>query len=215
MWLILPAAAALLVWWRYGHRAAPHESLRRAQRVSVVWPYVLAGLVSWAGVLAAGLPGALGLLPILPAIAHANRSFGLFAEAEGLLHDPLNRLAQMLIWPACAAMFGFGLTYGAIDPSAFGIVTVIMLAALWVGKPAGLLLFARVLPRYPGQSPLLALRPRDLACIAPLFALAFTGPALGLPWTLPPGVVADAARLGLALSLFAAPLSLLIARKLV
>ncbi|MGL4322313.1 MAG: hypothetical protein ACRCS3_15750 [Paracoccaceae bacterium] len=216
LWLGLPLSAALLVWWRYGHRAAtPHESLRAAQRSGVIWPYVIAGLVSWAGVKAAGLPGALGLLPILPAVAHANRSFGLFAEVEGLLHDPLNRIAQVLVWPACAAMFGFGLTFGAIDLSAFGIVTVIMLAALWIGKPAGLLLTARLLPRHHGTSPLLAITYRDLLRITPLFALAFTGPALGLSWTLPPGVVADAARLGLALSLLAGPICLFIARKIV
>jgi Na+:H+ antiporter, NhaA family len=212
-WLILPFAAALLVWWRYGHRLAPTAPLRETQRADAVWPYIIAGCISWAGTLAAGLPGALGLLPILPAIAHADRSFGLFAEAEGLLHDPLNRLAHILIWPVTITMFAFGLTFGAIDLSAFGIFTVVMLAALWVGKPAGLFATAFILQRLGTTGPLMNITRRDLICIAPLVALAFTGPALGLPWTLPPGIITDAARLGLALSIIAGPLCLIIARK--
>jgi Na+:H+ antiporter, NhaA family len=212
-WLILPFVAALLVWWRYGHRLGPTAPLRETQRADAVWPYIIAGVVSWAATLAAGLPGALGLLPILPAIAHADRSFGLFAEAEGLLHDPLNRLAHVLIWPVTVVMFTFGLTFGAIDLSAFGIFTVVMLAALWVGKPAGLFATAFILQRFGTTGPLMNITRRDLICIAPLLALAFTGPALGLPWTLPQGIASEAARLGLALSLLAGPLCLILARK--
>ena len=215
LWLIVPLVAALTVWWRYGHQIAAGETLRSAQRADAVWPYVIAGVVSWAAVLAAGLPGALGLLPVLPAVAHANRSFGLFAEAEGLLHDPLNRIAHMLIWPATIAMLCFGLTFGAIDLSAFGAVTIVTLAALWIGKPLGLFAAARLLQRTTAPAgPLMTISRRDLICIAPLIAIAFTGPALGLPWTLPQGVMADAARLGLAVSLLAAPVSLFLARKL-
>jgi Na+:H+ antiporter, NhaA family len=213
-WLIVPLAAALLVWWRYGHRLAPTESLHHARRTGAVWPYVIAGIASWAATLAAGLPGALGLLPILPAIAHADRSFGLFAEAEGLLHDPLNRLAHVLIWPVTLAMCAFGLTFGAVDLAAFGLPTIVMLAALWVGKPIGLFLTALLLQRLGTSGPLMSLTRRDLICITPLIALAFTGPALGLPWTLPQGIIAEAARLGLALSLLAGPLCLILSRHL-
>lgn len=212
-WLSVPLAAALLVWWRYGHRDGTTETLRHAQRHGAIWPYVIAGVASWFATLAAGLPGALGLLPILPAIAHADRSFGLFAEAEGLLHDPLNRLAHLLIWPVTIAMFAFGLTFGAIDASAFGILTIITLAALWLGKPLGLFATAIVLQRLGSNGPLMDITRRDLICVAPLIALAFTGPALGLPWTLPPGVMAEAARAGLALSLLAGPVCLILARK--
>ncbi len=216
-WLMLPLAVSVLVWWRYGHRAASaQDTSGTARHGGSVWPYVIAGLASWAGTLAAGLPGALGLLPILPAIAHADRSFGLFAEAEGLLHDPLNRLAHVLIWPVTVTMFGFGLTFGAIDLSAFGALTIVVLAALWVGKPAGLFITAFVLHRLGspafGASPLTDISRRDLLCIAPLIAIAFTGPALGLPWTLPQGIMAESARLGLAISLLAGPVCLILAR---
>ncbi len=214
LWLLLPAAAALVVWWRFGHALREGASLQDRKRGHLIWPYILAGLASWMGILAAGLPGALGLLPILPAIAHADRSFGLFAEAEGLLHDPLNRLAHLLIWPATAAIFAFGLTYGAIDLAGFATLTLVTLAALWVGKPAGLLIGARIIARLNMNNPLLHLTRRDMICAAPLFGIAFTAPALGLPWTLPAGIMADAARLGLAISLLAGPAALLIARRM-
>lgn len=211
-WMILPLAAAVGVWWYFGRTdtTASQQDQRRAQ---TIWPYVLAGLASWLGTLAAGLPGALGLLPVLPAIAHASRSFGLFAEAEGLLHDPLNRLAIGLGWPATAALFAFGLTHAAIDLSAFAPLTIATLAALWVGKPAGLIAAAMLLARIGAAGPAMAISKTDLYCLAPLFGIAFTGPVLGLPLGLPGGVMAESARLGLALSLIAGPAAVLIARR--
>jgi NhaA family Na+:H+ antiporter len=211
LWLLLPALAALTVWWRFGHALRDGASARDRQRSHLVWPYVIAGLLSWAGVVAAGLPGALGLLPILPAIAHADRSFGLFAEAEGLLHDPLNRLAHLLLWPAIGTVFAFGLTHGAVDLAGFATLTLVMLAALWIGKPLGFLAIAATMAR---RRPDLGLTRRDMICLAPLLGIAFTAPALGLPWSLPGGVLAEAARLGLALSLLAGPVAVLIARRI-
>ncbi|MCU0801193.1 MAG: hypothetical protein MUD11_05355 [Rhodobacteraceae bacterium] len=212
-WLLLPLFAALAVWWRYGRPLLPQAGLRLQARADAIWPYVIAGSLSWCGVVAAGLPGAIGLLPVLPAIAHANRSFGLFAEAEGLLHDPLNRLAHLLLWPVTGILFLFGLTAGAVDPGAFGGLTLAMIAALWLGKPAGVWLAAMALQRFGSSGPLMAITRGDLVLLLPLMAAAFTGPALGLGWSLPPGVAAEAARLGLALSLLAAPLAVLLARR--
>jgi Na+:H+ antiporter, NhaA family len=212
-WLILPLAAAVGVWLRFG-RTDGTASLQDQRLSQTIWPYAAAGVVSWAGTLAAGLPGALGLLPVLPAIAHASRSFGLFAEAEGLLHDPLNRLAHWLGWPAAMAMFAFGITHGAIDLSGFAPLTLVTLAALWVGKPTGLIAAAYLLARTGATGPAMAINQRDLFRLAPLFGIAFTAPVLGLPLGLPGGVMAEAARLGFALSLLAGPVAVLIARRI-
>ena len=214
LWLVMHLAAALLVWWRYGQILRRDADMTARKARNRIWPYVIAGLASWVGVLAAGLPGALGLLPILPAIAHADRSFGIFAEAEGLLHDPLNRLAHLLIWPTTLAVFAFGLTYGAIDLASFATLTLVMLGALWLGKPAGLIATGLILARLSPGNPLLHLTRRDAICAILLCGIAFTAPALGLPWSLPGGVMTEAARLGLALSLLAGPLAVLIARRI-
>jgi NhaA family Na+:H+ antiporter len=174
---------------------------------------VLAGGLSWLGVVAAGLPGALGLLPVIPAIAHADRSFGLFAEMEALLHDPLNRLAHALVWPVTVTLFLFGLTRGGVDLAAFGPTTVGVLAALWLGRPLGMLVLGL------GAAAMLGLRLpqgvtlRDVMIGAGLLAMGFTVPVLALDSVLPGGAMAEAARLGLALSLLAGPALVLALRR--
>ncbi len=211
-WLLLPLAAALATWAGFGRAPGPDapETQRRAgQRLR---PYVLAGLMSWIGVAASGLPPALGLLPVIPAIAHADRSFGLFAEAEELLHDPLNRLAHALAWPLTGILFLFGLTRGGIDVSAFAPTTVSTLAALWLGRPLGMLGLGLGLAAVLGQRLPPGISLRDILRIAVIMAMGFTIPVLSLQSALPGGAMQEAARLGLALSLLAGPIALLLHR---
>lgn len=211
-WLLLPVLACAGVWLLFGRqlRADAPERLRR--RAMTVWPYIVAGLLCYIGVSAAGLPPALGLLPVIPVIPHADRSFGLFAEAEEFLHDPLNRLAHALVRPLAFVLFLFGLTRGGIDLHAAGPTTATVLAALWIGKPlgfiAGCLITARLgLGRMPQYLDLPA-----LGLISVLLGMGFTVPVLGLAASLPGGEMAEAARLGLALSLLAGPAALLLSR---
>lgn len=211
-WLLLPLAAALACWTAFGRAPAPDapETRRRAgQRLT---PYILAGLLSWIGVAASGLPPALGLLPVIPAIAHADRSFGLFAEAEELLHDPLNRLAHALAWPLTLILFLFGLTRGGIDLMAFAPTTVTTLAALWLGRPLGMLVIGLGLAATLGLRLPQGITLRDVLRIAVILGIGFTVPVLSLESALPGGAMQEAARLGLALSLFAGPVALLMGR---
>ncbi len=53
------------------------------------WPYLAAGAVSWFAFQQAGLHSALRLLPLNPAMSHADRGFGVYAEAEQHLRDVL------------------------------------------------------------------------------------------------------------------------------
>ena len=211
-WLLLPLGAALAAWALFGRSPAPDaaETQRRAGRR--LWPYLLAGLLSWLGVAASGLPPALGLLPVIPAIAHADRSFGLFAEAEELLHDPLNRLAHALAWPLTVVLFLFGLTRGGIDLQAFAPTTVTTLAALWLGRPLGMLVIGLGLAAALGLRLPQGITLRDVLRIAVIMGMGFTIPVLSLETALPGGAMQEAARLGLALSLLAGPLALLLAR---
>jgi NhaA family Na+:H+ antiporter len=211
-WLLLPAAAALAAWALFGRTPAPGapERYRRAGQRLV--PYVLAGLLSWLGVAASGLPPALGLLPIIPAIAHADRSFGLFAEVESALHDPLNRLAHALSWPLTVILFLFGLTRGGIDLAAFAPTTLTTLAALWVGRPLGMILIGLGLAATLGLRLPRGITLRDILRIALIMGMGFTIPVISLETALPGGAMQEAARLGLALSLLAGPLALLLHR---
>jgi Na+:H+ antiporter, NhaA family len=212
IWLALPLIASMTVWALCGRDPGPQATEQDRRRLAMVWPYLLAGIISWIGVAASGLPPALGLLPVVPAVAHADRAFGIFAEAEHFLHDPLNRIAQALVWPVAVVLFLFGLTHGAIDLLALAPTTFIVLGALWIGKPlgcvaatvgAGLALSLRLPP---------GLSLRDLLLIALILGIGFTLPALMLDPALPGGAVREAARVGLALSLLAGPLAVLAAR---
>lgn len=211
-WLLVPVLASFLVWRGYG-RALPDDAPERQRRAQGrLLPYVLAGILSWIGVAAAGLPPVLGLLPVIPAIAHADRSFGPFAEAEDLLHDPLNRLAHALAAPLGVILFLFGLTRGGLDLSAFAPTTVTALAALWIGKPLGMLILGLGTIAALGQKLPAGVSLRDLLRIAVILGPGFTVPVLALDGALPGGAMQEAARLGLAPGLLAAALALALAR---
>ncbi|MBD1205486.1 MAG: Na+/H+ antiporter NhaA [Rhodobacteraceae bacterium] len=212
LWLALPVAAAILVWRLHGRFVGQGNSELERRRGLSLWPYLLAGAASWFGVVAAGLPGALGLLPIIPAIPHADRAFGLFAEAEEFLTDPLNRLAHLMVRPLSIVLFLFGLTRGGVDLGAFGPTTGSVLAALWIGKPLGLVLGALLAARLFRLPMPAGVRIRDLVLVAVISGIGFTAPVLALDSALPGGAMAEAARLGLALSLLAAPVAIGLAR---
>lgn len=212
LWLALPLFAAIGVRGLFGRHIKMSGDERVHRRALHVWPYVVAGVISWVGVAMAGLPPALGLLPILPAIPHADHAFGMFAEAEEYLTDPLNRLVQVLVRPLVGVMFLFGLTQGGIDLAAWSVTTAIVLGAVWIGKPVGILFGALIIAPRLGYRLPQGLRRRDMGLIAVLAGIGFTVPALTLDTALPGGAVQEAARLGLAISLLAGPCAVLLAR---
>lgn len=212
-WLLLPLAAASATWARFGRPPRPGAPERERRAGQHLLPYVVAGLLSWIGVAASGLPPVLGLLPVIPAIAHAERSFGLFAEAEELLHDPLNRLAHGLVWPLTAILFLFGLTRGGVELSAFAPTTLTTLVALWIGRPLGMLVIGLGLAAVLGLRLPSGITLRDILRLALVMAMGFTVPVLALESALPGGAMQEAARLGLAISLLAGPLALILRRR--
>ena len=213
LWLGLPLIATVSVWVIAGRRPPDTASERRKRQTLYLWPYVVAGAVSWVGVAASGLPAALGLLPVIPAIAHADRAFGLFAEAEELLHDPLNRLVHLLIWPLGVILFLHGLVFGGIDLEAFAPTTLVVLSAMWIGKPLGLVAVWILFERLAGAHLPHGLVRRDLYLIALIMGIGFTIPVLTLDRALPGGAMQEAARFGFALSMLAAPAALLLSRR--
>lgn len=211
-WLLLPVLASIGVWALFG-RALPETAPERARRRGLaLWPYIIASFLSYVGVAAAGLPPALGLLPVIPAIPHADRSFGLFAEAEEFLHDPLNRLAHALVKPLAFVLFLFGLTRGGIDLGAAGPTTFTVLVAVWLGKPLGFVAGCLLVVRFGNGTVPQALDTATLWLIGVLLGISFTVPVLGLAASLPGGEMAEAARLGLAISVLAGPAALGFAR---
>ena len=211
-WLVLPLGACTGVWLLFGRKVHADAPERQRRRAMAIWPYVIAGGLCYVGVAAAGLPPALGLLPVIPVIPHADRSFGLFAEAEEFLHDPLNRLAHALVRPLAVVLFLFGLTRGGIDVQAGAPTTATVLAALWIGKPLGFVAGCLITARLAAGRVPLHLDLRETCLTALLLGMGFTVPVLGLAASLPGGQMAEAARLGLAISLLAGPAAVVLSR---
>ena len=114
-WLLASFGAALAVFVLFnwlprrldrGDQARPRSTWIR-QKLSF-WPYAIAGCISWYGFQESGLHPALGLLPVVPAIPHADRAFGIFSEAETYLHDLLNEVEHALKLPVEIVLFFFG-----------------------------------------------------------------------------------------------------------
>jgi NhaA family Na+:H+ antiporter len=212
VWLVLPLGAALAGWALITRPLSrPDLSERARRRDEAIWPWVLAGAISWLGVAAAGLPPALGLLPIIPAMPQARRAFGLFATAEGFLTDPLNRMAHHLMVPGVAILFLFGFMQGGLDLGALAPTTWVALGALALGKPLGMVAVAVVLAargHLPGGLSL-----RETGMVAGLSAAGFTVPPIVAGAALPGGLMQEAARLGIALAVLAGPLVVALGRR--
>ena len=82
----------------------------------------------------------------------------------------------------------------------------------WYLDPGGSLLGLALAARVFGVALPEGFRPRDIALVALIVGMGFTVPALVLENALPGGGMTEAARLGLALSLLAGPLAILLSR---
>jgi NhaA family Na+:H+ antiporter len=180
-WLFLSFGAALSVYLLFnvlprrldrGDQLRPRSTWVR-NTVSF-WPYAIAAALSWYGFQESGLHPALGLLPIVPTIPHADRAFGIFSEAEQYLTDLLNRIEHVLKHPVEIILFLFGLVNAGVEFSSIGAPTWLVLAGLLLGKPIGIFVFGW-LAAYPLRLGLPAgMRTVDLAVIGCVAAIGFT-----------------------------------------
>lgn len=219
-WLLASFGAAAAVYilfnWfpRYldrGNQLRPNSTWVR-KKLSFL-PYLIAACVSWYGFMRSGLHPALGLLPIVPAIPHADRAFGIFNEAEQHLHDLLNTIEHALKHPVEIILFFFGLANAGVEFSSMGDATWLVLAGLLVGKPIGILLFGWI-----GAVPMRlgipdGMRIIDLFVIGCIAAIGFTVSLFVASVAFEAGPTQDAAKMG-ALFSFAAAVISIVAGKL-
>lgn len=219
-WLLVSLGAALGVFGLFnwlprrmdrGRQDRPNSTRLRKSLGGL--PYVIAGLISWYGFMRSGLHPALGLLPIVPTIPHADRAFGIFAEAEKYLHDLLNVIEHTLKQPVEFVLFFFGLLNAGVVFSSIGDATWLVLAGLIIGKPAGILIFGYVAARPLGLGLPRGMRVVDLAVLGFVAAIGFTVSLFVATVAFGNGPVQDAAKMG-ALFSFGAALLAVIAGKL-
>lgn len=218
-WLLLSFGAALAVfllfnWWpRWrdrGDQDRPHSTWVRAKMGP--WPYVAAACISWYGFQESGIHPALGLLPIVPTIPHADRAFGIFSEAEQYLTDLLNHIEHLLKYPVEIVLFFFGLLNAGVEFNAISEPTWLVLCGLLIGKPVGIAIFGWI-----GAYPLRLGLPRgmrgtDLVVVGCVAAIGFTVALFVASVAFDPGPVQDAAKMGALFSFGAAAIAVVAGR---
>ena len=220
-WLLLSAGAAYGVFLLFnrlprrldtGKQDRPNSTWVR-EKLSF-WPYLIAGALSWYGFQEAGIHPALGLLPVVPAIPHADRAFGIFAEAEQYLTDLLNHIEHILKHPVEIILFFFGLLNAGVEFSSIGSPTWLVLAGLLIGKPLGILFFGWLAARPMGLGLPQGMRIIDLFVIGCVAAIGFTVSLFIASVAFDSSVmlgdirVQDAAKMGALFSFFAAVVSI-------
>lgn len=215
-WLLLSLGAAVAVFvlanWlpRYldrGNQARPTSTWVR-KKLSF-WPYAIAACFSWYGFQESGIHPALGLLPIVPTIPHADRAFGIFAEAEQHLHDLLNDIEHALKYPVEIVLFLFGLCNAGVKFEAMGDATWLVLAGLIIGKPIGVLVFGWIAAKPLGLGLPAGMRTIDLFVIGCVAAIGFTVALFVASVAFEAGPVQDAAKMGALFSFGAAIISII------
>ena len=225
-WLLLSLGAAVAVFilanWlpRYLDRGKELRPASTWVRNKLSWlPYLIAACFSWYGFQEAGIHPALGLLPIVPTIPHADRAFGLFSEAEQYLTDLLNHIEHILKHPVEVILFFFGLLNAGVEFSSIGSPTWLVLAGLLIGKPIGIFLFGAFAAHGLKLGLPAGMRTIDLIVIGCVAAIGFTVSLFIASVAFTGGVtleginVQDAAKMG-ALFSFAAAIVSIIAGKL-
>jgi len=220
LWLLLSIFAAVGVFVLFnwlprrrdvGNDARPHSTWVR-KKLSF-WPYLAAGCLSWYGFQESGLHPALGLLPVVPTLPHADRAFGIFAEAEQYLTDLLNHAEHLLKHPVEIVLFFFGLMNAGVEFSAISAPTWLVLAGLLVGKPMGILLFGWLAAGPMGLGLPVGMRVADLFVVGCVAAIGFTVSIFIASVAFDGGPVQDAAKMGAFFS-FAAAIISIVAGKL-
>lgn len=176
------------------------------------WPYAIAAALSWFGFQEAGIHPALGLLPIVVTIPHADRAFGIFAESEQHLTDLLNRIEHMLKFPVEIVLFFFGLANAGVLFSAIGDATWLVLAGLLIGKPIGVWLMGTLASRVLGLGLPEGMKNSDLFVIGCVAAIGFTVSLFIASVAFDAGPVQDAAKMGALFSFGAVILSFVSAK---
>lgn len=196
----LMTAAILLALW-----------LRR-RSIGSFWPYIIGpGALSWAALYLGGFHPALALVPIVPFMPHGSRDLGLFDPREALEPDTLNRFEHWWATPVQFVLLLFGFANAGVPFAQIGPGTYYVLAALLLGKPLGIVLFANG-ARLAGARLPSGLRLGDLTVVGVAASIGFTVSLFFATAAFPEGAALAETKMGALLSFLAAPLALLASR---
>jgi NhaA family Na+:H+ antiporter len=166
------------------------------------WYLIVPGAASWLGFALAGLHPALGLLPIIPTIPHANVNKAHDGWDVIRLADRRNQFEHWLKNPVEIVLGLFALFNAGVSLSNVGAATYLVGFGLLLGKPLGIFLTGAVSVRLLGLRLPDGLTLRHLVVLGCVAGIGFTVAIFVATVAFPPGQVQDAAKMG-ALASFA------------
>jgi NhaA family Na+:H+ antiporter len=179
----------------------------RRQRTTNFWSYVAgAGVVSWFALYRGGLHPALALVPIIPFLPHAKRDPGLFVDAPHL-HDTLNAFEHWWKLPVQVILFFFGLVNAGVAVTSVGPGTWIVLAAILLGKPIGIVLSTALCVAAGLRRPA-GVTWRDMTVLGIIAGIGFTVALFFATAAFPAGELLDQTKMGALLSFSASLLAI-------
>ncbi len=200
---VLMAAAIGVAWW-----------LQR-RHVKQFWPYIwVAGGLSWLALYLEGFHPALALLPVVPFMPHARRRLDdLFADEADERGATPRHFEHVWHYHAQAALFLFGLVNAGVILTGYGTGTWATLAALLLGRTAGIVIGVSFAVALGLQLPA-HIRAREVTVIALAVSAGFTLSLFFATTLLPAGPLLAELKLGALLSLLGVPLTFIAARLL-
>ncbi len=200
MWLLMTGAGIVAAY------------ILRVLRVRSYWPYILAGgILSWTGLYRAHVHPALALVCIVPFLPTAAGEQKPFSGARREDHSTLEQFE--LDWKVLVdfGLFFFGLVNAGVAIAAFGSATWLVLAALLIGKPAGILFFGDLAVRLGYPLPP-GVGKKELFIIGIIAGFGFTVALFMAGEAFPNPLHQDAAKMGAIMSVGAAVLAAVSAR---
>jgi Na+:H+ antiporter, NhaA family len=184
----------------------------KQRRTLSFWPYLaIGGGLSWGALHYGGLHPALALVPIMPFMPHAKRDMGLFDRRKFDLPDTMNRFEHFFNVPVQFVLLLFGLVNAGVPLGMPQIGTWIVVLALLVGKPLGIVtstvLSIKAGLRAPG-----GLTSLHTLIVGVTAGIGFTVALFFATAAFAPGPVLDEVKMGALLSFIAAPVAVLLGR---
>lgn len=216
-WLLLSLAAVMAAyllfnwfprWLDRGKQNRPNSTLVR--KILGFWPYALAGMASYYAFQESGIHTALCLVPIVVAIPHADRDFGIFADSKKYQTDLLSDIEHKLAAPVEVILFFFGLANAGVLLSTIGIPTLLVLSGLLIGKPVGILLFGWIAAYHLKFGMPEGMNITDLLVVGFIAAVGFTVALFVATVAFESGPIQDAAKMGALLSLISAVIAIVV-----
>lgn len=135
-----PQKTLVISWFGVTAAAVVLALIMKAKRVHSFWWYlVVPGAMSWFSFHMAGIHAALGLVPIIPCLPHAQTDMGLYAPGEHeTRHDTLNEFEHFWKNPVEVILGLFALANAGVVFASVGTGTALVLFGLLIGKPVGI-----------------------------------------------------------------------------